>query len=391
MPASLGSGLDDVTIQVGSNRFVGWQNVSISRSCESMPNTWSVTVSAEFLQSPAQMAGTRPGQSCLIYIGSDLVITGWIDRRSIPIDARNRLVTLSGRGITRNLVDCSADLLNDPGLAGGQMHGANTLDLAQQLCKAYGITAISNVTDLGPPIPSFQVPIGETVYQIIESIARYTGYLVYEDTFGRLVLDRVGTSQHASGFQVPGNVEALGAEQSVDQRFSQYVVVWSGVDTTADLGALGNIRASVTDDTLGEHRVRIIVSEQVAPIPGAGQSIGNDAIAVQRANWEKARRIGRSQAASVTCDSWRDSKGTLWTPNWLATLDAPAADISNATWVIGSLTFRKDMTGTHTDLILMPQDAFNPDPNPLNLLDAELATSPQTSQAPAPPNTSTPP
>ena len=124
MAASLGSGPDDVTIQVGSNRFVGWQNVTITRSCESMPNNWSLTASAEFLQGAA-LAGTRPGQSCLIYIGSDLVITGKIDRRSIPIDARNHQVTLSGRGITRNLVDCSADLLNDPGIRGGQINGAN--------------------------------------------------------------------------------------------------------------------------------------------------------------------------------------------------------------------------------------------------------------------------
>jgi len=390
MAASLGSGPDDVTIQVGSNRFVGWQNVSISRSCESMPNNWSLTASAEFLQGAA-LAGTRPGQSCLIYIGSDLVITGKIDRRSIPIDARNHQVTLSGRGVTRNLVDCSADLLNDPGIRGGQINGANALDVAAKLCKAYGITARSAVADLGIAIPSFQVPLGETPYQIIESVARYAGYLVYEDVFGRLVLDRIGTSQHASGFTLPGNVEAINGERSVDGRFSTYVVVYSGVDQTADLGGLANRRATILDDTLGEYRLRIIVSEQIAPTPAGQQTIDNDAIAKQRGNWEKARRIGRSQGASVTCDSWRDSNGTLWTPNWLATIDAPAADISNATWIIGSLTFRKDMSGTHTDLILMPPDAFSPEPNPLNLFDAELTNAPQTSQAPAPPSTSTPP
>jgi prophage tail gpP-like protein len=387
---SLGSGPDDVTIQVGSNRFVGWQNVSITRSCESMPNNWSLTASAEFLQGAA-LAGTRPGQPCLIYIGSDLVITGKIDRRSIPIDARTHQVTLSGRGITRNLVDCSADLLNDPGIRGGQINGANALDVATKLCKAYGITARSAVSDLGIAIPSFQVPLGETPYQIIESVARYAGYLVYEDVFGRLVLDRIGTSQHASGFTLPGNVEAINGERSVDGRFSTYVVVYSGVDQTADLGGLANRRATILDDTLGEYRLRIIVSEQIAPTPAGQQTIDNDAIAKQRANWEKARRIGRSQGASITCDSWRDSSGTLWTPNWLATIDAPAADISNATWIIGSLTFRKDMSGTHTDLILMPPDAFSPEPNPLNLFDAELTNAPQTSQAPAPPSTSTPP
>jgi len=387
---SLGSGPDDVTIQVGSNRFVGWQNVTVTRSCESMPNTWSLTASAEFLQGAA-LAGTRPGQPCLIYIGSDLVITGKIDRRSIPIDARTHQITLSGRGITRNLVDCSADLLNDPGIRGGQINGANALDVAAKLCNAYGITARSAVADLGIAIPSFQVPLGETPYQIIESVARYAGYLVYEDVFGSLVLDRVGTSQHASGFTLPGNVEAINGERSVDGRFSTYVVVYSGIDQTSDLGGLANRRATVLDDTLGEYRLRIIVSEQIAPTPAGQQTIDNDAIAKQRANWEKARRIGRSQGASITCDSWRDSNGMLWTPNRLATIDAPAADIANATWIIGSLTFRKDMSGTHTDLILMPPDAFSPEPNPLNLFDAELTNAPQIAQAPAPPSTSTPP
>jgi prophage tail gpP-like protein len=284
-------------------------------------------------------------------------------------------------------VDCSADSVNDPGLRGAQLNCANLLDLAQRLCKAYGITARSAVADPGVAIPGITVMIGETPYQIIESAARYAQFLVYEDERGALVLDRVGTTMHASGFTLPGNVGAISAEQSVDGRFSEYLVVWSGVDQVSDLGALANRRANKTDNTLGEHRLRIIVSEQIAPAPGEALStIQNDVIAEQRANWECARRIGRSQAASITCDSWRDRKGNLWTPNWLATINAPAADISNATWIIGSVTFRKDMSGTHADLILMPPDAFNPDPNPLNLFDAMLALSPQTSQAPAPPS-----
>jgi hypothetical protein len=49
------------------------------------------------------------------------------------------------------------------------------------------------------------------------------------------------------------------------------------------------------------------------------------------------------------------------------------------------------MSGTHTDLILMPSDAFRPEPNPLNLPNVELTSTPRTSQEPAPPSTNTPP
>lgn len=377
---------NEVTIQVGANRFKGWQTVSITRSCETMPNSWSLSASAEFLQSPAALAGTRPGQKCLIYIGSDLVITGWIDRRSIPIDAHNHTVLLTGRGITRNLVDCSADLAHDPNVHGGMINGANTLGVARTLAAAYGITARSAVPDLSIPIPQFQVMLGETPYQIIESIARYAGFLVYEDEYGTLVLDRVGTKRHASGFSLPGNIEGINAERSVDQRYSEYMVVWFGVDQLTDLGSLLNRRAVTLDTTLGEYRLKIIVSEQVAPVPGAAQPTpaDNDAVATQRARWECARRLGRSQAAAITCDSWRDSKGALWTPNRLAPIEAPAADITGAQWIIGTVTFRRDMSGTHADLVLMPPDAFDPDPNPLYLFDNELWNSPRTSQSPAP-------
>lgn len=90
------------------------------------------------------------------------------------------------------------------------------------------------------------------------------------------------------------------------------------------------------------------------------------------ANWEYARRIGRSQAINLTCDSWRDTAGMLWQPNRLAPIDAPALKITNAQWIIGTVTFRKDQSGTHADLALMPPDAFNPEPSPIYLFDAEI-------------------
>jgi prophage tail gpP-like protein len=265
------------------------------------------------------------------------------------------------------------------------INGANTLGVARALCKAYGITARSAVADLGVAIPSFQVPLGETPYQIIESVARYAGFLVYEDETGALVLDRVCTTAHASGFTLPGNIEAIRAEQSVDQRYSDYLVVWFGVDQLADLGGLLNRRASKQDTTLGEYRLKIIVSEQIAPSPDpALQSVANDVIAQQRANWECARRLGRGQVAEITCDSWRDTAGVLWTPNRLAPIEAPKADITGAQWIIGTVTYRKDMSGTHADLTLMPPHAFDPDPNPLGLFENELTNSPRTAQSPAP-------
>jgi prophage tail gpP-like protein len=61
----------------------------------------------------------------------------------------------------------------------------------------------------------------------------------------------------------------------------------------------------------------------------------------------------------------------------------PKLKLVNQNWAIGSVTFRKDMSGTHADLILMPPDAFDPEPKALELFDAELTKPAPNKQSPA--------
>ncbi len=127
-------------------------------------------------------------------------------------------------------------------------------------------------------------------------------------------------------------------------------------------------------------RLLIIQSEQIDPDSDYGKA---------RANWELARRIGRSQAINLTCDSWRDTAGALWQPNRLAPINAPALKITNAQWIIGTVTFRKDASGTHADLILMPPDAFTPEPTPLTLFNRQIMDALANSGAAKSPNVPT--
>ena len=65
-----------------------------------------------------------------------------------------------------------------------------------------------------------------------------------------------------------------------------------------------------------------------------------------------------------------------------------AHKLVNQQWIIGTVTFRRDGSGTHADLTLMPPDAFNPEPVALNLFDWEVSRGLQQSQT-TPPSTST--
>jgi prophage tail gpP-like protein len=77
------------------------------------------------------------------------------------------------------------------------------------------------------------------------------------------------------------------------------------------------------------------------------------------------RRKGRSQSIRLTCDSWRDSAGLLWQPNYGVPVDIGALHLSTSLvpWIISEVHYTVDADrGTVADLLLMPKDAFQPQP-----------------------------
>lgn len=387
--ASTSTPPDEISIVVGGNRIVGWESASITRSVEAFPSSFVLTAADQFPTdaTKATIFPSGPGEPCQIYIGNDLVINGYVDRYGITVGGGRHDVTIQGRGICQDLADCSADLMHNPNVNGATMFAANVWDLAQKLCNSFNLTArMASGISLGKPVKYLTVALGETSYEIIERVARYAGFLVYEDQNGNLVLDQVGTQPHASGFSMPGNIESASSTLSIDQRFSQYTVLWSSVAQYSEINPLANQRSDIKDDAFikqfpNRYRPRLIVSEQYDPDSDYG---------VARGKWELARRIGRSQAITLTCDSWRDTAGKLWTPNMLAPINAPALKIVNASWIIGTVVYRKDQSGTHADVMLMPPAAFTPEPAPLYLWDREITHAPPSSGAAAPPTQPTP-
>jgi prophage tail gpP-like protein len=356
---------DEIAIVIAGTRIVGWETAAVTRSIEQFPSSFVVTAADPFPDDPtrATIFPGGPGEKCQIFIGSDLILTGYVDQYGTNIGPGHHDITITGRGLCEDLSDCSADLLKSQDLRGATITASNTLDLAQKLCKPFGITARSAVPELGIPLLPFTVHLGETSYQVLERVCRYTQYLLYEDEYGALVLDRVGTQPMASGFTMPGNIEGASSTLSFNQRFSDYVVVFSTIDQFSEINPLINQLGHAPDPSIkNRYRPRIIQSEQYSPEFDYAQA---------RADWELKRRIGRSQAINLTCDSWRDSAGMLWTPNRLAPINAPALKIVNAQWIIGDVVYRKDQSGTHADVTLMPPDAFNLEPASLNIWDRE--------------------
>jgi prophage tail gpP-like protein len=377
----------DVSITVGTDQIAGWETVEITRSSEAFPSHFELTMTEQFTDDPGRILA-QPGKRCQIKIGKDVVLTGFIDRYAATISGTAHDVTISGRGLCEDLVDCSADIRSATSpVKGGSTDATSCKNLAEKLCQPWGIEVSCAVSDLGTPIRTFQVGLGETPYEVIERVARYSGFLVYEDEYGGLVLDRLASKQHQTGFVQGQNVEHAAISIAVDERYTSLDIVYTPIGQLSEGPGpdLTNQRAHVDDpmlaaEPLNRFRPRIVASLQTDSTPDYA-----DRMAV----WEMNRRRGRSQAVHLTCDRWRDKSGRLWQPNWLAQVHLPALKVVNQMWAIGTVIFRRDATGTHAELTLMPPEAFSVQPSPLNIWDLEYnAGAPPTSASPAPATTS---
>jgi prophage tail gpP-like protein len=360
----------DVTLLVDGREFAGWQEIKIGRGIERMPNDFNLQVTERFPGRPQVVV--EPGQPCVVKIGGDTVITGFVDRYSPSISRQGgTTVRVTGRGKCQDLVDCSAYLRG----VNNQIINARSVGVIRALADLFGITVDARGGD-GDVVPQFNVILTETCWNIIDRVARHSNFLAYEGTDGQLIVSRAAEGSMSSGVTQGLNVERASINFAYDRRYSRYEVVFMPTENLADVGrALSgsafNLRGWANDDTIG------------AAAPGQGRRFrplilmaevmqnGID-IAQRRADWERARRYGRSQVLEVEVDSWRDSAGKLWEPNFKAPLNLPGLKLTGKEWLIAEVTYMRGKDGTRAHLTLMPEEAFQPEPVLLAPFDGQV-------------------
>lgn len=337
--------IEDLFLKINDRLISGWTDVRVNRGIERLPSDFTVGMTERY-PGEARIYAVRPGEPCEVSLGGDLVITGYVDRYMPSLEAGHHSATIMGRGKCEDLVDCAAIW------KGGQFANADVLSIASKLANAYQIK-VRSLSGNGLIVPQYNINWGSTVFEIIELLCRWSEMLVYDAPDGALVLSRVGSDRHSTGLVQGKNVQRASAVFSMDQRYSEYVVRQFGVDYYSDLGIGTDILSSYRDPGVPRTRAHYIMIENG----------DNGTIAQQRGAWEAARRYGRGNQLRVEVDSWRDGAGRLWEPNWLVDVDIPdiRSDASSS-WVIASVCYVRDRQGSRAELVLMPPQAFQPQP-----------------------------
>lgn len=348
----------DCTLKINGAAMSGWTEIRVTRGVEICPNSFDISLTDLF---PGQATAfpMQAGDPCQLLLGSDPVITGYIDRVMPSYGPEDHSIRVTGRGKCQDLVDADAEW------QGCQISNTNALDIATKLAQPYGITVTAPDGPGAQPVPQFNIDLTETPYQIIERVARFEQLLVYEGADGDLVLAQLGTTVHAGGLVEgdQGNILAGRAVFAMDERFSEYWCYMMATDVLGDIGQGGNLLAKTNDPNVKRHRRKVIIADAGA---------GGMQLAQARAQWEANRRAARGQSATITVDSWRDAGGVLWTPNWRTGVLAPNLKLSGQNMVVGEVTYIRDEHGTRAEITVMPGYAYSPEPILLQPVEPDL-------------------
>lgn len=348
-------------IDTGTKQYAiaGWTQLSITRGIERIPNSFNLQMSEKVPD--LDYVEVIPGDKCTVYIGDDVVVTGFIDRFTNTVNANHHIYQITGRGKCSDLVDCSAVW------KGMQFQNMTALNIAESLCEDFGIKAISEVVT--EVISVQNINLGETPAAVLDRVCRVAQVLYYEDENGDLVLSRERNDEVLGSLVEGVNIESAAFTKGRDQLYSDYIVVIPSAPLTMDQTADQNIGYyTVKDKMITRYRPLYIIPED----GDAGFKV-----AEKRAMWEQNRRYARSNVLHLTVSSWRNVEEILFKPNTQVQINLPSLKILRQNWLIGEVTYRKDEMGTRCDLTIMPIGAFTPEPivpfkGPLDVLDANL-------------------
>lgn len=334
-----------VTLRVNGMDYGGWTRVNIGAGIERQARDFSLGIVWEW---PGQTVPlpVKHGDKAQVFIGRDLVLTGWVFATPVSYEPDSITRGVAGRSMTADLVDCSA--VNQP----GQWRRQSVQQIVQALAAPFGLSVISQVAETAA-LADHSIEPGETVFESIDRLLTLSRLLSTDDAQGRVVIVEPGSAGRAvDALEVGQNILSGSADLDFAQIMSEYRVVGQKSGTDESFAEDTNeVSASVTDPRATRYRP-LLINQQ-------GQLTA--ALARERVNWERGSRMGKALSASYRVQGWRQSNGALWVPNLLVPVKDPIVGFDRE-MLITEVVYTLDESGTIATLAVAPPDAVLPEP-----------------------------
>ncbi|MDK9356689.1 phage baseplate assembly protein [Lelliottia wanjuensis] len=341
----------DVTLRVNGKEFTGWMRVNISAGIDRIARSFDVEITRQWPRSGNLAELDLPvveGDLVEVLIGTDKVMTGYVDATPLRYDASQISASVHGRSKTEDLIDCSAP--TQP----GQFTNRSLAQIVTTLAQPFGVNVVSNTPE-SSTLTSFQIDYGETVEEALNRLLGLEQVLAFDDAEGALVLDTVGTKKAVTALVLGENIMNAGSQRDYSDRFSEITVTGQRAGSDDDYGATTNSKITATVNDAAVKRFRPLTIKQC----------GNATLATckARAQYEKAHREGQSLETTYTVQGWRQGNGQLWQPNQRVVVWDPVMGFNNTELVVAEVTWQlDDKSGFTTQMRIGPEAAYMPEP-----------------------------
>lgn len=341
--------LDDpnlVTLTVDGMDYSGWKEVEIGAGIERLARDFTVSLTWNWPGAKGGPVRVRQGARCEVKIGRDLVLTGYVFATPIRYSATEVTVSVSGRSLTADLIDCTVD--EKP----GQWRGQPVASIVRALAAPYGVAVVDEIRDAAT-VADHSVEPTETVFESIDRMLSLSELFATDDGHGRLVMAQPGSGGRAAdAIELGRNIKSGDAQLDFARLYSEYRCVGQRAGTDEEFGeAASEVSAAVTDGRMGRRRMlKVQPSGQLTP-----------ALAQRRVEWERDFRLSRALKTAYEVQGWRQSNGALWRPNMLVRVvdDLIGFDrdmlITEVSYVLGA-------SGMLTRMSVAPPEGFVPEP-----------------------------
>lgn len=331
-----------VRLIIAGREFEGWKSVRVEAGIERVARSFDLVITSQWPGQEPPAIPVAQGDACELFIGDTKVVTGFIDAIPISYDATTFEMAVSGRSRTGDLVDCSA--VNAP----GQWRGLKVEAVARAMCGTYGVR-VRTETDTGAAIADHQVQVGESVFESLDRLMRLRHVLACDDADGALVIAAPGSGgRAATAIELGVNVLGASAARDYTGVYSEYVCKGQ---RSGDDDEFGPSVSEATGSSLqsGLTRRRTLVIKQ------SGQA--DSGTCRDRAEYERAHRMGKAHETTYVVSGWRQADGSLWRPNQVVRVRDSRIGI-DADRLIVEVAYLLDDRGLRSQMRLLPQDAF---------------------------------
>jgi len=333
---------DDVTLVIDGTEYRGWQSVSITRGLEMLAATFTFGM-ADPRTSEAKPRPFAEYMAVEVFIGDDLVLTGVIDDIAPSYDQNQHTISISGRSLTGQLADNSAEA------EAGEFRNVSLASVAKTLCRPFGVQVEISSAAASEPFDRVQIEAGETVAELLERLARQRGVFLTDDVRGNLVITRRGeTVQDRIKQGVHEIISMKGGFKGTDRHST---VTVKGQRTGSDSWTASAAAAPVgraRDAGVPIHRPLVILSEIQ----------GDHTALTDRAKYEVALRKGRSRRWTYELRGWRRRDRALWQSNELVSVVDPMVHL-DADLLAVEVTSTLDRNGSRSELILAQPEGYD--------------------------------